>query len=41
MRKVPFDIGPDTLYNYSHPDKSETSSRIGSLIKTTRKNLGN
>ena len=38
--KVPFDIGPDTLYYFSHPDKSEMSSRIGSLIKSTRKKLG-
>ena len=38
--KVPFDIGPDTLYDLSHPDKSEKTTRIGSLIKSTRKKLG-
>ena len=38
--RVPFDIGPDTLYEFSHPDKSEKTTRIGSLIKSTRKKLG-
>jgi DNA-binding XRE family transcriptional regulator len=38
--RVPFDIGPDTLYELSHPDKSQTPSRIGSLIKSTRKKMG-
>jgi len=38
--RVPFDIGPDTLYDLSHPDKSVSSTRIGGLIKTTRKRLG-
>ena len=38
--RVPFQIGPDTLYDLSHPDKTSTSTRIGSLIKSTRKRLG-
>ena len=38
--RVPYDIGSDTLYDLSHPDKSEKITQIGSLIKSTRKKLG-
>ena len=38
--RVPFEIGADTLYQMSLPEKSDISSRIGKLIREARKKVG-
>ena len=38
--KVPFDIGPDTLFEFSKPDTSESNKKIGKIIKHNRLKAG-
>lgn len=38
--KVPFDIGPDTLYMFSKPDISDSHKKIGKIIKHNRLKSG-
>jgi DNA-binding XRE family transcriptional regulator len=38
--KVPFEIGADVLLKYSQTEKSETSIRIGKMIRDTRIKTG-
>ena len=38
--KVPFEIGPDTLYAFSKPDASESNQKIGKIIKYNRLKAG-
>lgn len=39
-KKVPFEIGPDTLYTFSIPEKLNSNNKIGSLIKKCRLESG-
>jgi DNA-binding XRE family transcriptional regulator len=38
--KVPFEIGADVLLRYSHPEQSESTIRIGRMIRETRIKTG-
>ena len=38
--QVPYEIGPDVLYEYSEPDVSEMTNQIGKLLKMARKESG-
>lgn len=38
--KVPFEIGPDTLYEFSKPDNTKVDFNIGHVIKKTRLKSG-
>jgi DNA-binding XRE family transcriptional regulator len=38
--KVPFEIGPDTLYEFSKPEKSNSNQQIGCQIKEARLKSG-
>ena len=38
--KVPFEIGPDVLYNFSEPEQSDTLIGIGKLIRESRRRSG-
>jgi len=38
--KVPYEIGPDVLYEFSNPLKNDISSRIGQMIREARKRSG-
>lgn len=38
--EVPYEIGPDTLYNFSKPDKEKLETQIGQAIKKARLKSG-
>jgi DNA-binding XRE family transcriptional regulator len=39
-KKVPYEIGPDVLFQYSKPEKKNTSLNIGQLIRQARMRAG-
>jgi DNA-binding XRE family transcriptional regulator len=39
-KKVPYEIGPDVLFQYSTPEKKNTSLNIGQLIRQARMRAG-